>query len=239
MQRYFALKESSLDNALLSQNDIFHISKVMRGKVGDEIEVIIDNKSYLALLASFNPFKIEILKENNEDSELKYFTRLFFPLTKMEKIELVIQKATEIGIKEIVIYNSSRCIVKLDEEGFNKKLNRLKMIVKEASEQCHRLNIPEIKGIVPFKDIPNLNEELNLVAYEADAGTTSSLDELLSNIHGGVNLIVGPEGGFSKEEISYLSEHQYLRVPLGKRILRCETAAIYFASVVSFYLEKN
>ena len=239
MQRYFALKESSKENVVLSANDIFHISKVMRGKVGDEIQVVIQDKVYLAIITSFTPLKIEVVKEYQEDSELPYLTRLFFPLTKMDKIELVIQKATELGIKEIYIYSSSRTVVKLDDEGFNKKVNRLNMIVKEASEQCHRLVVPSIKGVISFKDIPLYNNELNLVAYEADAGKTNKVDELLANISKGVNFIVGPEGGFSKEEISYLCEHDYLRIPLGKRILRCETAAIYLATLVSYYMEKE
>lgn len=239
MQRYFALQDSDISNVLLSEQDVFHISKVMRNKVGDEIEVVIASKSYLALIASFNPFRIEILKEKTEDSELKVNTRLFFPLTKMDKIELVIQKATELGIKEIYLYNSSRCIVKLDNESFNKKRNRLMMIAKEASEQCHRLSIPEIKGVISFKDIPQYNNELNLLAYEVDAGKTNRLEDLLNNSKKSISYIVGPEGGFSSEEVEYLTNSGYLRVPLGKRILRCETAAIYLSTVISYYLEKE
>ena len=238
MQRYFALNESNTENVVLSSNDIFHISKVMRNKIGDEIEVAIDNKIYLALITSFTPFNVEIIKEKNEDSELPFLAKLFFPLTKMDKIELVVQKATEIGIKEIYIYSSSRCVVKLDDEGFNKKINRLNMIAKEASEQCHRLNIPTIKGIIPFKNIPTYNSALNLIAYELEAGKTNELDKLLSNNQGDISFIVGPEGGFSKEEVSYLINNNYHKVSLGKRILRCETAAIYFSSLISFYMER-
>ena len=239
MQRYFALKESDINNVLLSEQDIFHIQKVMRNKVGDEIEIVVSNKSYLALITSINPLHLDILKEKDEDSELPINTRLFFPLTKMDKIELVIQKATELGIKEIYIYNSSRTIVKLDNEGFNKKLNRLNMIVKEASEQCHRLNIPVIKGVIPFKDIPNYNSELNLIAYELDAGKTNGLSNLLDKKYKDISYIVGPEGGFSKEEVDYLTSNDYQRVSLGKRILRCETAAIYLSTIISFYLENK
>ena len=163
---------------------------------------------------------------------------LFLPLTKSDKIELVIQKATEIGATKIYLYRANRSVVKLDNDAFNKKLDRFNKIAKEASEQCHRLVIPEISGVLNIKDIQDHLSNLNLVAYELDAGNTSSFYDELDKINGSVSFIVGPEGGFEEYEIKALEDMSFKRVSLGKRILRMETAAIYGLSVIASFMEK-
>ena len=236
MQRYFVSHIN--DKIIFNEQDVFHIQKVMRNKVGDEIQVVYDGKAFLVAIDSINPLQVHTVNPILDDSELPYGLELFFPLTKSDKIELVIQKATEIGATRIYLYKANRSVVKLDVDAFNKKLDRYLKIAKEASEQCHRLLIPEISFIPNFKDIKNHLSSLNLVAYELDAGHTSSFYDELEKSNQDISFVVGPEGGFENEEINYLTSIGFHRVSLGRRILRMETAAIYGLSVIASHMEK-
>ena len=236
MQRYFV--SGTVKDLVFSEQDAFHIQKVMRLSRGDEIEVVLDSKVYLAVIDSSSPLKVHIQEEKKEDSELSSHVRLFFPLCKSDKSELVIQKATELGVGSIYFYRAKRSVVKLDNADFNKKLSRYLAIAKEASEQCHRQIIPEIKGVYDIKDIKNELCDLNLLAYELEAGQTNKLEELLNNSRGSISLIVGPEGGFDVKELEELVNMGFHKISLGRRILRVETAAIYGLSVIAFSLEK-
>ncbi len=235
MQRYFV---SRVNNKIVfDDGDVHHLLHVMRSKVGDEIEIVVDSKLYSALISSLNPFEVELNYEIPQDSEINEHVTLFFALAKGDKIDLVIQKATELGVKRVVLVNTERCVVRFDGKVDN-KIERFRKIAKEASEQCHRLIIPEIVGVYDLKNIPsNLLEDVNLVAYEKEAGNTSSLKNKI--VKGkNISIFIGPEGGFSNFEIDYLKEqYGFMPVPLGKRILRTETAAIYALSVIGCILE--
>lgn len=236
MQRYFA----SIINkdVILKEDDVFHLTKVMRMKNGDHIEVVDETaKAYLAKIESINPLHIVIVEPILKNNELKKEVTLFFALAKSDKNEFVIQKATELGASHIVLFQGQRSIVKFSNEDFNKKLPRYMSIAKEASEQCHREKIPQISFVSNLKDIKL--SDLNLFAYELDAGNTDSFTSLLKkDDYSSISIIIGPEGGFSEKEASVLNELGFKNISLGKRILRCETAAVYALSVISCYLEK-
>lgn len=237
MQRYFANKNQN--KIILGDGDVHHLLHVMRNKKGDEIEVVADNKLYNCIIQSTNPLDIEINYEIPLDSELFNEVTLFFALAKGDKIEFVIQKATELGVHKIVLIKTERCIVKLSNDDFLRKFERFNKIAKEASEQSHRLLIPEIVGIIDIKNIPSdLLADTNLLAYEKEAGQTSSfLDKV--NKEGSYSIMIGPEGGFSPKEVELLTEkYAFQPVSLGKRILRTETAAVYALSVLGCLLEK-
>ena len=239
MQRYFASVQNN--KVILDGGDIHHLLNVMRMKKGDQIEVISDKKLYICSILSTNPLDIEVIEETPLDSELDNDVTLFFALAKGDKIDFVIQKATELGVKKIVLMKSSRCVVKLDDSDFARKLSRYQKIAKEASEQSHRLVVPEIIGIVDINHIPNeLLCDINYVAYEKDAGSTEQSFYELNSLEKGksVSIFIGSEGGFSKEEINKLNSIGVKNVSLGKRILRCETAAVYALSVIGYLLEK-
>ena len=236
MQRYFV--SGNVNDLVFNEQDAFHIQKVMRLSRGDEIEVVLDAKVYLAIIDSSSPLKVHIQEEKKEDSELPSHVRLFFPLCKSDKSELVIQKATELGVNSIYFYRAKRSVVKLDNQDFLKKVKRYESIAKEASEQCHRKAIPEIKGVYDIKDIKNALCDHNLLAYELEAGETNRLEDLLNTIKGSISLIVGPEGGFDVQEVDELVDMGFTKISLGKRILRVETAAIYGLSVIAFKLEQ-
>ena len=237
MQRYFV--EISNNNVIFSQDDIFHITKVMRMKKDDQIQLV-DNsthKTYLGVIRSTSPLSVYIQEPIHEEVELNKDVTLFFALAKSDKIEFVIQKATELGVKEIVLFQGKRSIVKFSNEDFNKKLPRYLAIAKEAAEQCHRQQIPSISYIDKLSKISPYLKDLNLFAYELEAGKSSDLSTLV-NKSSSVSVIIGPEGGFDVEEANYLKELKFVPISLGKRILRCETAAVYSLSVISYLLEK-
>ena len=238
MQRYFASIQNN--QIILDESDVHHVLHVMRMKKGDEIEVVANGKLYSFIIESTNPLNIVINYEIPSDSEISQDITLFYTLAKGDKIDLVVQKATELGVKKVVLLSSERCVVKWESKEVNKKLDRYQKIAKEASEQSHRLVVPSIIGVYPLTNIPyELLADLNLFAYEKKAGNTKDLHELLEKCHQSVSVLVGPEGGFSEKEAKLVQEkYHFVPVSLGKRILRSETAAISALSIISFYLEK-
>ncbi len=238
MQRYFA--QVNQNKVLLTEDDINHVIHVMRNKVGDEIEVVFNNKLFLCKINSIKPLDIVVIEELSSDNNTKDIT-LFYTLAKGEKISFVIQKATELGAKNIILFASIRCVVKLDNDDFNKKLPRYIKIAKEASEQSLRLDIPNILGVYPINKLPKEYLKGNLyVAYEKEIGSTSSFYDELLNVKKDepIGIAIGPEGGFEPSEIETLNALGFKNASLGSRILRTETAAVYALSVIGFMLER-
>lgn len=233
MQRYFANVENN--HILLDDGDIHHLLHVMRMNVGDYIEVVSNGALYIALIESINPLSIKVDRMVDSDVELNFDVTLFFALAKGDKIDFVCQKATELGAKNIVLVNTKRCVTKFENKDVEKKLSRFAKIAKEASEQSHRLSVPNIIGVINLKDINKYLCQYNYVAYEKDAGKTK---DSFSNIDGSVSVFIGPEGGFESTEIEYLKNIGFKSISLGKRILRTETAAVYALSVIGFLMEK-
>ena len=237
MQRYFA---SLLDkeHIKLDAEDEHHLLHVMRMKKDDEIEVVANNHLYLSRIESTNPLSIYIVHEINSDVELNEDITLLFALTKGDRTDLVVQKATELGVKKIALIQSERTVVRYEEKDIAKKCARYQKIMKEASEQSHRLVVPTLLGIYNLKKLPNeVYSDLNYVAYEKDANDVEGSFKKLAKGKS-ITILVGPEGGFSEEEINTLTAKGFIRTSLGKRILRAETAAIYALSVIGYLLEK-
>lgn len=234
MQRYFA---TYIDKEIkLSDDDVHHIIHVMRMKIGDHFELVIDNQLYICEITSLSPLSFS-KEAKEEDAEIKKQITLFFALAKGDKIDLVIQKATELGAHRIILFKSKRCVVNFDNKDIEKKLSRYRKIAKEASEQCHRLIVPEIVGVVDIKDVNQYLSDINLLAYEKLAGKDNPSLEI-DDKYQSVSIMIGSEGGFEKEEIDLLIDKGFKTISLGKRILRCETAAIYALSVLAYNLEK-
>lgn len=238
MQRYFADIENN--QVFLSELDAHHLLHVMRNKINDQIEVVNNGRLFLCEIKSLNPLIIAINKELCESSELNKNVTLFVALLKSDKNEFVMQKATELGANRIVFVNSKRSIVKLDQESFNKKLARFRLIVKEASEQSHRLNIPTIEGVY---DLSKLKKEqlsdLNLLAFEDLHTCSPEINKKELEDASSVSIFIGPEGGFDIEEVKHLNDLGFKSISLGKRILRAETACVYSLSVISYLLESK
>ena len=237
MQRYFA-KLLDSEHIKLESEDEHHILHVMRMKKDDEIEVVANDTLFLCRIESTNPLNIYIVHQIDSDVEFNVDVALLFALTKGDRTDLVVQKATELGVKRIALIQSERTVVKYEEKDIAKKCARYEKIMKEASEQSHRLIVPQMMGVFNLKKLPKeVFSDLNYVAYEKDANDTSGMFANFDR-NKSMTILVGPEGGFSEEEINALTKQGFIRTSLGKRILRAETAAIYALSVIGYLLER-
>ena len=243
MQRYFVEKQLNInDEFIIDKDDLHHISKVMRNKNGDAITCIDENQTnYLCTILDINEGIIkceEILDINNE---LDVDITLIYALPKGDKFDLVLQKACELGVKQIVPLITSRCVVKTNHEKFSKKLPRYQKILKEASEQSIRNIVPKIHNVIKLKEIDKYLSKHNLVAYE-EIAKQNQHGQLYQTINAlkpndTITIIVGSEGGFDQNEIDYLNSKGVLSCSLGKRILRSETAPLYMISVIGYSRE--
>ena len=230
MQRYFALKK--IDNSfILSDSDIYHIKVVMRMNTNDLIEVVYDKTLYLCELIIDKDITINIKNELSKISEDINIT-LILPILKEQKMDLIIQKATELGVNKLIFINTERTIVKIDKNKIDNKLNRWIKIAKEASEQSKRYNIPIIEIRSGIKDL------IGLKGLVCDTNSKEMIKTSLKTInkYDTINIVIGPEGGLSKNEIKYLNEIGFTSVSLGNRILRVETVPLYILSIINYEL---
>jgi 16S rRNA (uracil1498-N3)-methyltransferase len=240
MQHYFPLTKNK-STFIFNDSDKQHILHVLRLRTNDEVVVIYQGKQFLCrLIIKENDIETIVLEEKDLKNDLNSSITLIYALPRLEKFELVLQKAVELGAYKVVPFMSERSIVKLEATKFEAKLIRWKKIIKEASEQTRRASLLEIVSPIKLEELGNYNSDLNILADEnlADSGT-QDLKKLLERKDKAITILVGPEGGFSSTELSVFKKLGYQSVSLGKRILRSETAAIYLMSVVSFMLESN
>lgn len=235
MQRYFA--QIINDKVILKDDDVHHLLNVLRAKIGEKIEVVSDNKLFLAEISKLSPVEINPIKNLEDNSELKCKVTLYYCLSKGDKNDFVVQKATELGVSKIVFVSSKRCVVKYDNKDVDKKIARFSKIAKEAAEQCHRLIVPEIVGPYNIEQLGKIaSEVVRFVAYEEESQHSPSFT--ISENKNSVGIFIGPEGGIEEKEVKLLNEFGFKNVSLGNRILRTETAAVYALSVIANRLEK-
>ena len=238
MQRYFV--ESRNDEYFnMSEEQAHHILRVMRMKEKDEITVCYNDEVYLCEITSTSPLRVKEKENLHENHELKNNVTLFYCLPKGDKLDLVIQKASELGVSEIILVQSKWCVCKFKKEDYSKKLDRFNKIALEACEQSKRNKRVIIKDIIDFKEIKNYDFDHKFIAYEKEKDL--SFFEKLSSIKEGesIAILIGSEGGFDKDEVDYALKNSFYSISLGKRILRSETAAIYALSVIAFMNERN
>lgn len=229
MQRYFTNK--LVDNYfILNDDDLYHINKVMRMKENDKVEVVFKNNVYSGIITGNGIKKDELL---SEEVTLKNIT-LIIPLLKETKMDLILQKATELGVSRIIPVRMERSIIKLNEQDYLKKQIRWQKICKEASEQSKRTSIPLVDKL---ENISSLNlDGLNIICSTSENSNT--LNNILKNMdkYDKINIAIGPEGGFTKEEEKILVNLGFIKTSLGKLIMRVETVPLYILSVIN-YLE--
>lgn len=243
MHRFFGAVKK--DGLYIEDGAIHHIVDVLRMKVGDMFELVDEEKRVVNLvkITKIIPyFDIEVVSTVKDDSELPNRVVLFYCLAKGDKMDFVVQKATELGVNEIVFVYTSRCVFKFgDQAAVTKKFNRFLAIAKEASKQSHRISTPIISGIYTINDIKKKMCTYNYVAYEEERNNPSLTFDFKKILKKGesIGVLIGPEGGFSKEEISALNDVGFKNVSLGKRILRTETAALTALSIIDYLLENE
>lgn len=233
MQRYFA-NDKKNNIFILSDDDYYHIKGVMRFKIGEKVEVVYNNEAYLCKI--IDNYQIEEI-EKMDSKESKISTTLIIPLLKEQKMDLILQKATELGVSKIILFNAKRSIIKFDEKKETKKLERWIRICKEAAEQSKRCTIPEIvfeKNINEFSKL----DGLKLICSTVE--DTNNLKKVLQSSKNCVkiNMIVGPEGGFEPNEEKSIINLGFIPVTLGNTIMRVETVPIFLLSVINYeYME--
>lgn len=244
MYHFFVRPEQiGTDSIQVTGSDVNHIKNVLRMKVGEQ--VLISNsidRDYHCRIAEITQDQVvaEILSVKEEGTELPAKLYLFQGLPKNDKMELIIQKAVELGVYQIIPVATRRAVVKLDGKKEEAKVKRWNMIAESAAKQSKRIIIPEVTRVMTLKEAMNYAGafDVNLIPFEhaeGMAGTRRELERVKSGMQ--VGIFIGPEGGFDDSEIELAAGRDIRPVTLGKRILRTETAGFTILSVLMFQLE--
>ena len=232
---------------IITGPDVNHIRNVIRLKPGDEISISngIDGRDYRCGIARITEDEVvcelRFIKEDGVELPAKVY--LFQGLPKGDKMELIIQKAVELGVNEVVPVAMKNCVMKLDDKKADKKIERWQNIAESAAKQSKRTIIPKISHPVKYKQALEMAKELDvtLVPYENERGmeaTREIIDGIAENPVQSIGIIVGPEGGFAPEEIAMVDENPAMqRISLGRRILRTETAGMAALAMLVYRLD--
>ena len=229
---------------VITGGDVNHIKNVLRMKIGEEIAVSNgeDGKEYRCGIEAFSEDEVICgLRFMKEDGvELPSKIALFQGLPKADKMELIVQKAVELGVGEIIPVAAGRSIVKLDEKKAKAKVSRWQGIAEAAAKQSRRGVIPKISEVMSIKEAVAYADSMDvkLIPYEL-AEDMAKTKEIISGIRPGesVAVFIGPEGGFEEKEIAAAMERGFLPVTLGKRILRTETAGFTVLAWLRYHLQ--
>lgn len=231
MQRYM-LDNKGLE---LDIDDKRHIINVMRMNIGECFQIVYNKKVYTCEITEISKkdVKYKIINEEVFEREKDYKVIIATSIIKEQKMDYLLQKATELGVDEIIPFISDRTVVKIDEKKDN-KINRWKKILKEASEQSHRLEIPKINDIIKLKDLKNIESNLKIFCNTNEM--SKNIKKVLQDFKkcGTILIVVGPEGGFSNSEIEFLTSNGFLSTTLGDNILRAETVPLFILSVINY-----
>lgn len=225
-------------------SDVNHIKNVLRMKQGEEL-IVCDGAGmeYICEIEAFldGEIVLAILEQKNSSTELPVRLKLYQGLPKKDKMELIIQKAVELGAVEIIPVMTKRCIVKLeDEKKEAKKIERWQAIAESAGKQSGRGIIPKVSRVMSYKEALQTasKEGMAMIPYE-NANGMSSLKEAVKKAVNEqvVSVFIGPEGGFEETEVELAKQYGVIPVSLGKRILRTETAGFTTLSILMYEIE--
>ncbi len=242
MRRFTLKTENIFDKiAYLDEKERAHIANVLRMKKGDKlIASVADGRDFICEIAEIeaDSVKLDILEEKINSADPKFDITIFQGAPKRDKLELIIQKATEIGLSTLVPFQSKFCISKFD----NDKIPRLEKISAESAKQCGRSIPLEIAKVQTFGEmIKSLSAyQCVIFAYEKETKPLKLAIEKYKNAenHGKIAIVIGSEGGFSQDEAERIANLENVDcVSLGNRILRLETAAISLSAIISYELE--
>ena len=243
MDRFFTPKSNinlEQNTCIIEGEDVKHISRVLRCKENDKLEVCdMDNNEYICKIKEINKDNIllDIIETVNIKRESSLKVKLYQGMPKGTKMELILQKLTEIGVEEIVLVQTKRSVAKVDDKKEDKKIERWERIIYEAAKQSKRGKIPTLRGVLSFKEAlaDMKNNDFNIVPYENER--TKSIKQAIKDIDiNNIGIFVGPEGGFAEEEIKQIEDINGQSVSLGPRILRTETASVVASSIVLYEL---
>ena len=242
MPRFFT-GQVNRERALIVGEDARHIALALRMKAGERLTVCdADGQDYQCVIERISPEQVELRVEEVAPSagEPGVWITLYQALPKGDKLELIVQKAVELGVYEVIPMAAKRCVVKLDEKKAQAKINRWQGIVEAAAKQCRRGIIPVVREPMTMKEAVAYARELDvkLIPYEL-AEDMAHTKKRIEAIRPGesVAVFIGPEGGFEQEEIELATAAGIEPVTLGRRILRTETAGLTVLSWLMYHLE--
>ncbi len=239
MQQYFTNTPLEVGQDYIFTPDQAHHAKTVVRLDHEKVRLVYQGKAYYAeAMQKGNAFVAHVYEQDPTIRESACNITLAIALIRREKFELVLQKATELGVDRIVPFESSRCVVHAKKEKADKQKQRWQSILQEASEQCKRNLIPEITDIVSFKDLTKYMSEGNYACYENAYGKANFLSECAKNKKS-ITVVIGCEGGFSINEVEEMHQMGFSSITLGSRILRAETAAMYACSILSEMYEEK
>lgn len=245
MYHFFVEPNAIVDKKItITGKDVNHIKNVLRMKPGEEISVSTTESSaeYRCIISTLSDTEVicDLAFIKEEGNELPSKIYLFQGLPKSDKMELIIQKAVELGAYEIIPVEMKRCVMKLEPKKAPQKIERWQAISEAAAKQSKRTVIPEVTMPMSFKEAVKKASEcdVRLVPYEMADGMNRTR-ELLKAITPGqsVAIFIGPEGGFDQSEIELAQNSGFEIITLGKRILRTETAGMVVISVLMMQLD--
>lgn len=224
VQQYFIDEKLNTGmEILLPQDVLYHLVKVLR-KDEKYLFRICDGEGTIFHAHLIDRQRCIIEENTEENNELDCRITCILSLIKNDKLELCVQKLTELGVSRIVLYEAQRSVVRLKED---RKMLRLSKIAREAAEQSHRNMIPEICTLNSLKEAASYMGDVNYFCYEAEKNI-AEIEKARS-----ITYVIGPEGGFTDVECRCFSDMGFESVSLGKRILRAETAAIYMTCIIA------
>lgn len=243
MARFFVTKDKISENTIIIDGaDAHHIARSLRMAEGDEI-VVCDGEGaeYLTRLDRIrdDECRCEIVKALDTATESPVKITLCMAYPKGDKLEVVIQKAVELGADRIIPFESSRCIKRPKAEKAEKQTQRLARIAEEAAKQCGRSRIPTVTQPMSFDQMLEVatKSSTTLFCYENEEGLTVKDYIKGKSRPESISVIVGSEGGFSADEANEAKARGCISVSLGNRILRCETAPSFILSAISYEYE--
>lgn len=242
MPKFFvASHQIQNDVVTIIGEDVNHIANVLRLQREDEIIVCDKDEitSYRTRITDINKEQVvcKIIEKITETTESNVEVTIFQGLPKADKMEYIIQKATELGAKEIVPVVMKRCVVKLEGKDEVKKIDRWQKIAEVAAKQSGRDRIPNVHKVMKFQEMKNIISEFDvfIVAYEGEKQTT--LKQILKKGYKKIGVVIGPEGGLESQEVEELQKCGAKIITLGNRILRTETASLAILSIIMYELE--
>ena len=243
MDRFFVDKKNiNIENntCIIEGEDVKHISKVLRCRIGEELEVCDNNNNeYICEITNIdkNQVELNIVEKVDIQRESDLKIKVYQGLPKGPKMEMILQKLTEVGVDEIILVQTKRTVVKVDDKKEDKKLERWERIIYEAAKQSKRGKIPTLRGVLTFKEaLADMKEnDFNIAPYENEK--TKSIKQAIKGVNiNNIGIFVGPEGGFEETEIEAIEDIGGQSVSLGPRILRTETASLVASSIVLYEL---
>ena len=238
MTRFFVSEEELKGDFLVLTGDNASHAKVLRLKNGEQV-MVCDGKGSecLCTISDISADQVCLVVDRRQDSasEPKVKATVYMAFAKGDKLEHVIQKATELGAYEIVAFPSARCVSKPDDKSLNKKLERWQKIAASAAEQSGRGRIPQVRVLPNYKaTLAKAKEaDIAILFYENERANTLKAT-LQEKRYTSVSLLTGPEGGLTPEEVNLAMDAGLQVCTLGSRILRCETAPLCALSAVMY-----